>query len=297
MNENKLLIGLIGANIMGSLTPALFADAFASAGINGFYHLMDVDRLPGRRLGQLLDALKAAGFAGANITFPFKQDILALLDAVEPQAAQVGAVNTVAIDPDGRTTGYNFDRIGFRRSFEESFGRGSVDNATVVQVGAGGAGRAVAFALMDLGAATLIIHDLDDARANALRGDLAAHYGASRCRVAGDLERDIAGADGIVNATQVGMRGFPGNPVPVSSLKATHWAVDVIYTPIETQFIQAAAAKGARVMSGGGMCVYQAVEAFRLFTGVEPDTARLHRAFAAALAAREENVAKSRSAR
>lgn len=295
MSQNRILIGLIGANIMGSLTPALFADAFASAGINGFYHLMDVDRLPGRGLRQLLNAIKAAGFAGANITFPFKQDILPLLDVVDPQAAQVGAINTVSIAPDGRTTGYNFDRIGFRRSFEESFGRSSAENATVVQIGAGGAGRAVAFALMDLGVATLVVHDVDGARATALQADLAAHFGPSHCSVSSDLEREIASADGVVNATQVGMRGFPGNPVPVSALKASHWAADVIYTPIETEFIQAAAAKGARVMSGGGMCVYQAVEAFRLFTGVEPDPARLHRAFATALAAREKAMAKAMS--
>ncbi len=297
MSENRILIGLIGANIMGSLTPALFADAFSSAGIVGFYHLMDVDRMPGRRLEQLLDAMKTAGFAGANITYPFKQDILALLDAVDPQATQIGAVNTVAITPDGRTTGYNFDRIGFRRSFEESLGRSSAKNATVVQVGAGGAGRAVAFALMDLGVAVLIIHDLDGARANALKVDLAAHYGTSRCRITSDLERDITAADGVVNATQVGMRGFPGNPVPVSALKAVHWAADVIYTPIETEFIQAAAVKGARVLNGGGMCVHQSVETFRLFTGVEPDSARLHRTFAAALAARDKGMAKALSER
>src|ERR1700690_1565719 len=101
MSENRILIGLIGANIMGSLTPALFADAFSSAGIVGFYHLIDVDCLPERRLEQLLDAMKTAGFAGANITYPFKQDILALLDAVDRQAAQIGAVNTVVITPDG----------------------------------------------------------------------------------------------------------------------------------------------------------------------------------------------------
>ena len=98
-------------NIQGSLSPALFADAFAAAGIDGFYHLMDADRLPGR-LPELLDAIKAAGFAGANVTYPFKQEIIPLLDAVDPEAAQVGAVNTVAIAPDGRTTGYNFDRAG-----------------------------------------------------------------------------------------------------------------------------------------------------------------------------------------
>jgi len=293
MSTRKILVGLIGANIMGSLSPALFNDALAAAGMDGFYHLMDVDRLPGRRLPQLLDALKATGFAGTNITYPFKQEVIPLLDAVDPEAEQVGAVNTVMIAPDGRTTGYNFDRRGWRHSFEETFGRNSAQGATVVQVGAGGAGRAVAFALMDLGVEVLVVHDLDGARANALKVDLAKHYGASRCRVTSNLEADIASAAGVVNATQVGMRGFPGNPVPVSALTAAHWAADVIYTPIETAFIKTAAAKGARVMNGGGMCVHQAGEVFRLFTGVEPDLVRLHRTFATALVARDAASAKS----
>jgi shikimate dehydrogenase len=290
MSKCKLLLGLIGANIMESLSPALFDDACAAAGIDGSYHLMDVDRLPERRLANLLDAIKAAGFAGTNITYPFKQDVIALLDTVDQEAAQIGAVNTVAIAPDGRTTGYNFDRGGWRKSFEESLGRDSARDSTVVLIGAGGAGRAVAFALMDLGAEIVVIHDRDGARANALDADLARHYGASRCRVTTDLERDIAAAQGVVNATQVGMRGFPGNPVPISALTALHWAADVIYTPIETEFIKAATAKGARVLNGGGMCVHQAVEAFRLFAGIEPDVARMHRAFATALAAREKGT-------
>lgn len=290
---SRVLIGLIGANIMGSLSPALFADAFAAAGIDGFYHLMDVDRLPGRWLEQMLDALKATGFAGTNITYPFKQDVISLLDAVDPEAAQTGAVNTVAIAPDGRTAGYNFDRRGWRRSFEETFGRGSAQGATVVLVGAGGAGRAVAFALMDLGVAVLILHDQDSARAKALMADITKDYGASRCRITSDLERDIGAAAGVVNATQVGMRGFPGNPVPVAALKATHWAADVIYTPIQTAFLEAAAAKGARTLNGGGMCVHQAVEAFRLFTGIEPNVARLHRTFATACAARDKALTEA----
>src|SRR5258708_23735012 len=139
MTQSRMLIGLIGANIMGSLSPALFADAFAAAGIDGFYHLLDVDRLPGRRLPQLLDAIKTAGFTGANITFPFKQDVIPLLDAVDPEAAQTGAINTVAIAPDRRTTGYNFDRPGWRCSFEETFGRDSAQRATAVLIGARGA--------------------------------------------------------------------------------------------------------------------------------------------------------------
>src|SRR5258708_21913873 len=143
MTQSRMLIGLIGANIMGSLSPALFADAFAAAGIDGFYHLLDVDRQPGRRLAQLLDAIKTAGFTGANITFPFKQDVIPLLDAVDPEAAQTGAINTVAIAPDGRTTGYNFDRRGWRRSFEETFGRDSAAGRTAVFVSAAGARAAV----------------------------------------------------------------------------------------------------------------------------------------------------------
>jgi shikimate dehydrogenase len=283
----RILVGLIGRNIQGSLSPALFADAFAAAGIDGFYHLMDADRLPGRRLPQLLDAIKAAGFAGANITYPFKQDIIPLLDAIDPEAAQVGAINTVAIAADGHTTGYNFDRRGWRNSFAEALGPDSAQGKTVVLIGAGGAGRAVAFALMDLGVAAVVLHDLDSSRAGALKADVSRHYGAARCRVGGDLERDIAAADAIVNATQTGMTGFPGNPVPVAAIKASHWAADVIYTPVETEFIKAAAAKGARTLNGGGMCVHQAIEAFRLLAATEADVARMHRAFTRGLTVRD----------
>jgi len=288
MSTRRMLVGLIGANIMGSLSPALFADAFAAAGVHGFYHLLDVDRLPGSTLPQLLDAIRATGFTGVNITFPFKQQIMPLLDAIDPEAAQVGAVNTVAMAPDGRTTGYNYDRRGWRNAFLEKFGAAAAKGATVVMVGAGGAGRAVAFALMDLEIDTLIIHDQDAGRAKTLVGDVAKHFGASRVRVATDLAREIASANGVVNATQVGMRGFPGNPIPTQAITAAHWCADVIYTPLETEFIKAAAAKGARVMSGDGMCVHQAIEAFRQFTGMTPDLKRMHQAFAAGLIEREK---------
>ena len=293
MSQRRVLVGLIGANITGSLSPALHADAFAAAGIDGYYHLMDVDRLSEKRAAPLLEAAKAAGFAGANVTFPFKQTIMPLLDRVDAEAAEIGAVNTVTIAPTGNTTGYNTDRIGFRRSFEASLGRASAEGTTVVLVGAGGAGSAVAFALMDLGVATIALHDRDRDRVNALKDILVARYGRDRCRLVGDLERDIAAADGVVNATPQGMRGFPGNPVPTAALKRAHWAADVIYTPIETEFIKAAAAKGARVLTGGGMCVHQAVAAFRLFTGIEPNVARMHRRFAVALAERDRATAHS----
>src|SRR5439155_17443832 len=155
MSGRRSLVGLIGANIMSSLSPALHEDAFAAAGIRGHYHLMDLDRLPGRRLGDLVAAVKAAGFDGVNVTFPCKQAVMPLLDEISADAQQIGAVNSVTIANDGRTVGYNTDRIGFKRNFEEGLGRACVEGKTAVLVGAGGAGRAVAFALMDLGAATV----------------------------------------------------------------------------------------------------------------------------------------------
>ena len=283
----RVLVGLLGVNIMGSLSPALFAEAFAAAGIDGFYHLMDADRLRERRLPVLLDAVKAAGFVGVNVTYPFKQDIIPLLDALDPEAKEVGAVNTVVISDDGRATGFNFDRRGWRNAFAEVFGVDAAKDANVVIVGAGGAGRAVSCALMDLGVATLVIADREATRAQTLCAEFAAHFGAARVRVSDDLAHDVALADGVVNATQTGMRGFPGNPVPISALNGKQWAADVIYTPIDTDFIKAASATGCRTMSGDGMCIHQAVEAFRQFTGVTPDLPGLRNAFAAGLTTRE----------
>src|SRR5262249_17653234 len=158
-----------------------------------------------------------------------------------------GAVNTVTIAPDGGTAGYNTDRSGFRLNFEDGLGRASAEGKTAVLIGAGGAGSAAAFALMDLGLRTLVIHDRDAARAAALGADINTHFGGGRGRVAQRLDDDISAADGVVNATQVGMTGFPGNPVPMDALSDRHWVADVIYTPIETELIKAASAKGARV--------------------------------------------------
>ena len=291
MNARRKLVGLVGANIMRSLSPALHEDAFAAAGMLGHYHLMDLDRLPGSSLEGLLAAVKVAGFDGINVTYPLKQTVMPMLDELSAEARQIGAANTVTIAPDRHTTGYNTDRTGFRRSFEEGLSRGSVDGKPAVLVGAGGAGRAVAFALMDLGAACVHIHDTDRARAQSLAADLVLHYGSSRAIPAASLAGAIASAAGVVNATPTGMTGFPGNPVPAAALRADLWVADVIYTPIETELINAARARGCRTLTGGGMCVHQAAESFRLFTGVAPDIARMHRTFARALAERDRALA------
>lgn len=287
----RTLVGLIGANIEKSLSPVLHEDAFAAAGIRGHYHLMDLERLPGRTLAELLGAAGTAGFAGVNVTYPCKEAVLPLLDDVSAEARQIGAVNTVTIDKNRRTTGYNTDRVGFRLSFEEALGRGAVAAKTAVLVGTGGAGRAVAFALCDLGAARVLVYDTDARRAAALVADVTLHIGAGRCRAIDAVAPALADAAGVVNATPIGMLGFPGIPVPVEAVAPRHFVADIIYTPLETALVKAARARGARVLTGGGMCVFQAAEAFRLFTGIAPDIGRMKRMFAEAVAVRDEALA------
>ena len=284
--QKRILVGLVGTNILESLAPALHQDAMAAAGVDGHYHLMDLDVLKGRSLADILQAVRTAGFAGINVTHPFKEAVIPLLDAISPEAREIGAVNTVVIDGDGRTTGHNTDRIGFHRGFEEALGGDAARDRTVVLVGAGGGGRAVAFALMDHGVASLRLHDTNRQRAAALCADLAARFGAERCEVAPELAPAVARAAGVVNATPTGMRGYPGVPLPPDLLHKDRWIADIIYTPLETELVKLAQGKGCRTMNGGGMCVHQAAAAYRLFTGREADVVRMHRTFEAACARR-----------
>ncbi len=289
--RKSMLVGLIGSNISNSLSPALHEDAFAAAGITGHYHLMDVARLKGRQLPDLLAAVRTAGFAAINVTHPFKEAVLPLLDEVSAGARQIGAVNTVVVDHGGRTVGHNTDRSGFRSAFEETLGKAAAEGSHILLLGAGGAGRAVAFALMDLGVDRLLVHDKESARATALCADLIVRFGAGRCEFVTSPADIVDAVAGIVNATPVGMLGYAGSPIDETLVHARHWVADVIYTPLETQFVASARARGCRAMTGGSMCVHQAADAFRLFTGLSPDVARMHQVFAQACAQRDAALA------
>jgi len=281
--SKRMLVGLLGANIGQSLAPALHEDAAAAAGMVGHYHLMDVDGPRPRTLPELLAAVRTAGFAGVNVTFPFKEAVIPLLDEVSPEAAEIGAVNTVVFDPAGRSTGHNTDRSGFRAAFLAAFGTDAVRGKAVLQLGAGGAGRAVAFALRDLGVASLRLYDRDTRRARNLCADLGGS-----CEVLDAPEPAAASVAGIVNATPIGMTGHDGLPMTPDVVQSHQVVADVIYTPLETEFLKAAKAKGARTMGGAGMCVHQAVRAFELFTGQPADVGRMHRTFLAAAARRTQ---------
>ena len=277
MSARRILVGLIGANITKSLSPALHADAFAAAGMDGYYHLMDVDILRGRSLAQLLAAAKATGFAGTNVTFPFKQEVLALLDDLDHEAEQIGAVNTVTIAPDGRTKGYNTDRSGFRRNFESGLGRPSAEGASAVLVGAGGAGRAVGFALMDLGIADLAVHDRNGAQMTSLVADLRKHFGEARCRPVDDLARAVAAADGVVNATPVGMAPGDGLPAALGGFVPAMVVADIVPRPTVTPLLAVARAAGCHTVAGTAVIEAQA-DTFLEFFGCLPPAAAGKRA-------------------
>ncbi|AGF73576.1 quinate/shikimate dehydrogenase (NAD+) [Corynebacterium halotolerans] len=281
MNHDSILLGLIGEGISLSRTPAMHEAEGLAQGAATVYRRLDTltDRLKGRSLTGLLDAARATGFNGLNITHPYKQAVLPLLDELSEQAAGLGSVNTVVISPDGKLTGHNTDVTGFSRGLEE--GLPDAGMTEVVQVGAGGVGNAVAYSLVTHGVERLYVADLDPTRAQALAESINAAVG--REAVTGvdarGIEDVIAAADGVVNATPMGMPAHPGTAFDTSCLTPRHWVGDVVYMPIETQLLAEAKALGCRTLDGTGMAIHQAVDAFRLFTGLEPDAGRMRATF------------------
>ena len=275
----SLLAGLIGYGIQASLTPAMHEQEGAALGLRYVYRRIDLQvlGLGAEALPELLTAAERMGFDGLNITFPCKQAVIPHLHELSEDAAALGAVNTVVLR-DGRRIGHNTDASGFAEGFRR--GLPDVPRRHVVQVGAGGAGSAVAQAAVKLGVERLIIIDTEPQRAREVAAAVAARFGADRAEAGSDLGAALADADGVINTTPVGMAKFPGSPVPAALLRPDLWVAEIVYFPLETELLRSARAVGCRTLGGGGMAVFQAVDAFRLFTGREPDAERMARHFA-----------------
>jgi shikimate dehydrogenase len=275
-----VLLGLIGAGIQASRAPALHQQEAADQGMRCIYKLIDIERLAlgTDALADLVTAAERMGFDGLNVTHPCKQAIIPLLKELSPDARALGAVNTVLLR-DGARIGHNTDWWGFAESFRRGLSDVALDR--VVQFGAGGAGAAVAHAALTLGVAQLTIIDVDASRSQALSDSLCVRFGTGRAVRGDDAAVAVKAASGVINATPMGMAGHPGMPFPANLLRRSHWVAEVVYFPLETTLLRAAREAGCRTLDGGGMAVFQAVEAFRLFTGVAPDAARMLRHFAA----------------
>lgn len=274
-----VLTGLIGIDIQASRSPALHMEEAAAQGLPLVYRLFDLAAQGSStdHLVATLESVQQEGFAGVNITHPFKQRVIPLLDRLSEEAAAIGAVNTIVFEH-GRRIGYNTDSSGFAEGFRRQLG--GADVGRVVQVGAGGAGAATAMAMVNLGCRELVIVDTDAGRAADLVGRLPLHGAAGVARVASsDVAAEIAGAAGIINATPLGMEGYPGSPVDLDLLRPELWVADVVYFPLETELLRAARAVGCRTAHGGDMAVFQAALAFELFTGRHADRQRMSASF------------------
>lgn len=265
---DSYLVGLVGTGIGPSLSPALHEREADLLGLRYLYRRLDLDEL-GLPVGDVLAAARLAGYDGLNVTHPCKQLVLAHLDALDPTAAALGAVNTVVLR-DGRAVGHNTDTTGFARAVETGLPDVALDR--VVLIGAGGAGAACAHALRALGTRHIDVFDREPARAAALASQLGASTGSS-------LDAALSTADGLVHATPTGMNAHPGLPLPADLLDPRLWVADVVYRPLNTALVQTARYRGCRVLDGGRMAVFQAADAFRLFTGRTPDVDRMLRHF------------------
>jgi quinate/shikimate dehydrogenase (NAD+) len=266
------LTGLIGAPIAHSAAPAMHEQAAEDLGVRCHYQLIEVAGADREKLRVLLDGVRHLGFAGVNVTYPYKEAVVGLLDDLSPDAAAMGAVNTVVVR-DRRLIGHNTDTTGFARAAGGLIAAAPAGG--VALIGAGGVGKAIAFALAKLGVAELRIFDTDRAKAEHLAGLLAS----SGAVVADSVQLAVKGAAGLVNATPVGMLPSRQNPVPETLLHGGLWVADAVYYPLWTPLLLAAKAAGAEVMTGRDLAIHQAADAFELFTGLKPSTVEMGKAF------------------
>jgi shikimate dehydrogenase len=273
--------GLIGKGILASRSPWLHEEEARALGMALTYELFDFAALglPDDELGPLLLRLRDQGYCGVNVTHPFKQQVMSHLEEIEPAALLVGAVNTVAMHG-GKLVGHNTDMPGFRDSFAHGLPGASLTR--VVQLGAGGAGAAVACALLSLGASRLEIIDIRGDRARELATRLRERF--PRAEVfGGTLEMlDLTHCSGLVNTTPIGMTAHPGTPVDPRLLDPSLWVVDIIYFPLETKLLEQARDRGCRTLNGSGMVVAQAALAFEILTGRAADPIRMAESFSRA---------------
>jgi shikimate dehydrogenase len=270
----RFLTGLVGEGISSSRSPWLHEREADAQGVRLIYSLFDLAGHAGGgdELAATLEAAKRMHFAGLNVTHPYKQRVIPLLDCLSDEARRIGAVNTVAIR-NGRLVGYNTDYSGFAEGLRR--GLAGARFSTVVQLGAGGAGSATARALLNQGTGTLLLYDVDQQRARLLADSLGASFDPARVRVVDDLRPELDRADGVVNASPVGMTGHPGSPIPTGLLRPSLWVADIVYFPLQTALLKEARAVGCLTLDGVTMVVFQAAAAFDLFTGLTADRERM----------------------
>jgi shikimate dehydrogenase len=266
-----LKLGLIGDNIDRSQSPRLHEACGALAGIPVSYARL-IPPAMGLTFDEVFTKAQEDGFDGINVTYPYKERVTGLVTVDDPAVRAIGAVNTVLFTGTG-PKGFNTDHSGFIRAYRA--GRGDAGPGVVCLIGAGGVGKAVAFALLALDAEKIICVDLDRSKAQALADALIGTGTSTRIEVS-DAAIDAAhAADGIINCTPLGMVNIGGTPLPQAAMHDASWAFDAVYTPVDTQFLQDARRAAKTVISGYELFFAQGLDAWTLFSGQPADPAAL----------------------
>lgn len=259
------LAGVLGSPVAHSRSPALHGYWLRRYGIRGHYIPMDVAQA---NLKHVLATLPMMGFVGLNVTIPHKESILALADIVSDRAALIGAANTLIFRKDGRIHADNTDGAGFIANLRQNAPQWQPNSGPAAVLGAGGAARAVIAALIEVGVPEIRLANRSRPRADALRSDFGAKIVVHDW---GQASAMFDGAATVVNTTALGMTGKPDFTVPLDGLRAGTLVTDLVYTPLKTQFLIAAEARGCTVVDGLGMLLHQAAPGFERWFGLRPD--------------------------
>ena len=279
-------LGIIGYPIAHSISPIFQQAALDRCGIDATYQAYEVAP---DDVGRFVNDLRRDGAWGINVTVPHKEAVIPHLDEVDDWATAAGAVNTI-VNRDGRLTGHNTDGLGFLRALQDEGGF-VPEGSRVLILGAGGAARGVVLALSRAKVATLIIANRTLERAQRL-ADLAHSADTEGIAIPLDgrnLTEAAGAADLIVNCTTIGMSHGPdeaGSPLPAESITSTVLVNDLVYNPLETPLLKAAAQAGATCLGGILMLVYQGAASFEMWTGRDAPVAVMLEAATKAMASR-----------
>lgn len=259
------VFGLFGYPVEHTFSPMMHNAAFERLKMDACYLPFEVHP---DRLKDAVAGVSALNIRGVNVTVPHKERAIPFLDDLSQEARLIGAVNTIEVK-EGRLVGHNTDARGFIRSLEEEAGF-DVKGRNILILGAGGAGRAVAFGLALAGADHLGVHDVDAEKCRLLAKDIMEKTGVHAAAIEpGDIPKFAPEADCVINATPLGLK--PSDPLPLDDvyIKKGMLVCDLVYNPPQTSLLSAAKARGARILSGLGMLLYQGVAAFEIWTGRE----------------------------
>lgn len=270
-------LGLIGDNIAKSQAPNLHRAAGRLCGLDLTYELL-VPRHLSLEFDAVFDLARDQGFRGLNITYPYKEEVVRRLRIDDPNVRSIAACNTVLFGSP-QPTGANTDYSGFIAAFRNRSGTASP--GVVAMAGSGGVGKAIGFALLCLGASTLRLFDTDRIKAENLARAIDAVCPGFDVQVCDSIEQASNGAEGLVNATPLGMAGYGGSAFPKTLLNGRRWAFDAVYTPIDTPFMLGAREAGLSIMSGYELFFHQGVDAFAILTGQRVDANALRQAIEA----------------